>query len=40
VPQPLLVQTGTEDLIFDGDHEWREQAPAAFLDRWLAVSPA
>jgi dienelactone hydrolase len=69
-PRPLLVQTGTEDLIFplasataavdalrvvyehlnagdhlvhdvfDGDHEWREQAPAAFLDRWLAVSPA
>jgi hypothetical protein len=24
----------------DGDYEWREQAPAAFLDRWLAVSPA
>ena len=69
-PRPLLVQTGTEDLIFplaaataavatlrlvyehldagdhlvhdvfDGDHEWHEQAPAAFLDRWLAVSPA
>jgi dienelactone hydrolase len=64
-PRPLLVQTGTEDLIFplaaarasvaqleavyrhlgaegrlahdvfEGDHEWREAGPAAFLDRWL-----
>jgi dienelactone hydrolase len=65
-PRPLLVQTGTEDLIFpvgaaneavaalrriyghlgagdrlvhdvfEGDHQWREDAPAAFLERWLA----
>ncbi len=69
-PRPLLVQTGTEDLIFplaaatqsvaeldavyrhlgaegrlvhdvfDGDHQWREAAPAAFLDRWLGRSRA
>jgi dienelactone hydrolase len=64
-PRPLLVQSGTEDLIFpvaearksvsqlgavyrhlgaegqlvhdvfDGDHQWREAGPVAFLDRWL-----
>ena len=66
-PRPLLVQTGTEDLIFplaaataavgelravyehlgagdhlahdvfEGDHQWHEDAPAAFLDRWLGA---
>jgi len=66
-PRPLLVQTGTEDLIFplaaataavgelrvvyehlgagdhlahdvfEGDHQWREDAPVAFLDRWLGA---
>ncbi len=69
-PRPLLVQTGTEDLIFplaaatsavtdlrrvyeqlgagervahdvfDGDHQWREDAPAAFLERWLGAPTA
>jgi dienelactone hydrolase len=69
-PRPLLVQTGTEDLIFplaaatasvaqlgavyrhlgadgalahdvfEGDHQWREAGPAAFLDRWLGRARA
>jgi dienelactone hydrolase len=69
-PRPLLVQTGTEDLIFpvaaarksvsqlgavyrhlgaegrlvhdvfEGDHQWREAGPAAFLDRWLGRTRA
>jgi dienelactone hydrolase len=69
-PRPLLVQTGTEDLIFpvaaarkavtelgavyrhlgaegqlahdvfEGGHQWREAAPAAFLDRWLGRARA
>ena len=66
-PRPLLIQTGTEDLlfplaaatagaadlravyqhlgaeerlshdVFEGDHQWREDAPAAFLERWLGA---
>jgi len=69
-PRPLLVQSGTEDLIFpvaaaresvaqlgavyrhlgaegqlahdvfEGDHQWREAGPAAFLDRWLGRARA
>jgi len=69
-PRPLLVQSGTEDLIFpvatarksvsqlgavyrhlgaegklvhdvfEGDHQWREAGPAAFLDRWLGPARA
>jgi hypothetical protein len=69
-PRPLLVQTGTEDLIFpvaaarksvsqlgavyrhlgaegrlvhdvfEGDHQWREAGPAAFLDRWVGRTRA
>jgi hypothetical protein len=26
--------------IFEGDHQWREAAPATFLDRWLGRARA